>query len=100
MILSTEAKEHINLIQALALFRLGEAACQKLRIAAEKIRKGVDKIERKQQGKLELVKSIYLKKRYEPDFRVEQYLPAWRKMSGLSEEKLLKVLEEISNGPG
>jgi hypothetical protein len=94
MILSSEAKELVTLIRALVLSMLGEAACQKLRIAAENIRKGVDKIERKQNAKLEMVKANYLRKRSEPGFRIEQYLPAWRKMSGLTQDELLKALNE------
>jgi hypothetical protein len=94
MILSLEAKEHLNLVRALTVHRLGEAECQNLRIAAEKIAKGIDKIERKQNRERERVKETYQLRKNDPAFSIEQFLPMWKKMGGFkSVEELREFLE-------
>jgi hypothetical protein len=99
IILSKQAKEYQKIITKLAILHLGENECQRLRVEAEKIRKGVVKSERKKVGKMEIVKKIYLRKRKEPDFRLDQYLSNWVKMSGCSREELLEFFSVKKNGP-
>jgi hypothetical protein len=99
IILSEGSKSWLKVLEPLAIVRLGENECQRLRVEAEKIRKGFVKVERQNEAKKDFVKKIYLKKHNEPDFIIEQYLPSWAKMCGCSGEEILEFLGVESDGP-
>jgi hypothetical protein len=99
IILSEKAKEHLSLLSKLAELQLGEKTCQQLRIAAEKTRKGVDKIERKQKAVLEDIKKQYLERRRDRDFNLNQSVLLWKKRVGCSKEEILNFLGVELNGP-
>jgi hypothetical protein len=92
IILSSQAKEYLPIIKALAKKHLGENECQRLKIEATRIRKGLGKSERKNQSPLDQIKSIYLKRRNDPEFRLEDFLPQWSKWARCSKEEINKFL--------